>query len=164
MGRRSVPPRQRLLDGYFSFNSGLLTINVYSLGEIYDCLMMTKFHCGLIRAFTFLVSDSYGVQQISYLRTISELMSLFRSSMFESHLTPPNIPSIRHSLPSAATSSYLSSRRSRTKHKRPSRSAESVRVGISSGENPADWYTNGRQLPMVGIRNSRIVYFHRLHK
>jgi len=96
-------------------------------------------------AFTFLVSDSYGFQQISYLRTISELMALIRSSMFESHLTPPNIPSIRHSLPSAATSSYLSSRRSRTKHKRPSRSAESVRVGISSGENPADWYTNAHQ-------------------
>jgi len=34
--------------------------------------------------------------------------------MFESHLTP----SIRHSLPSAATSLYLSSRRLRTKHKR----------------------------------------------
>jgi len=111
--------------------------NVYSLGEIYDCMKMAKFHCGLIQAFTFLVSDSY-------------------------------IPSIRHSLPSAATSSYLSSRRSRTKRKRPSRSAESVRVGISSGEIPpigTQMLINfGRQLPMVGILNSRIVYFHRLHK
>ena len=49
--------------------------------------------------------------------SMSELVPLrARSFMFQSHLTPPDIPSIRHPLPSTVACSNLSPRHSRMEH------------------------------------------------